>query len=152
MSAEQNKQLVARFNEEFWAKGNLEIADELVADNFIDHDPFPGFDHSRDAWKYIYNEMKKGLVVLDYQVVGPYAEGDKVFSYWKFITKREGEYFGVPGNGEEYMMEGIDIYRIENGKLAEVWNCVNKFGMMVQLGLLDPTKLPCANVESCKQN
>lgn len=42
MSIEQNKNLVRRFYEEVWNKGNLDFADEVFADNYVRHDLRPG--------------------------------------------------------------------------------------------------------------
>src|SRR5262249_58445694 len=47
MSAEDNKALVRRFYDEVWARGNLDVADELFADEYERHDfragdPTPG--------------------------------------------------------------------------------------------------------------
>ena len=37
MTVEQNKQIVIKFNNEFFAKGNTAIIKELLADTFINH-------------------------------------------------------------------------------------------------------------------
>jgi predicted SnoaL-like aldol condensation-catalyzing enzyme len=52
MSAEDNKRLVRRFYEEI-DKGNLDTMDELVAENYVDHNPppFPGLAEGREGLK-----------------------------------------------------------------------------------------------------
>jgi hypothetical protein len=42
MSTKENKAIVRRFLEEVVNKGNQTVADELVASDFIDHNPLPG--------------------------------------------------------------------------------------------------------------
>ncbi|HEY5371368.1 MAG TPA: hypothetical protein VIJ75_20490 [Hanamia sp.] len=37
MTVEQNKQVIIRFNNEFFAKGNTEITKELLANVFVNH-------------------------------------------------------------------------------------------------------------------
>ena|SRR5260370_12012934 len=51
-SAEENKRLVRRFYEEI-DKGNLAVIDELVAENYLDHNPppFPGLAPGREGIK-----------------------------------------------------------------------------------------------------
>jgi ketosteroid isomerase-like protein len=52
MSAEENKRLVRRFYEEI-DKGNLDVIDELVAADYVDHNPppFPGLSPGREGVK-----------------------------------------------------------------------------------------------------
>jgi predicted ester cyclase len=40
--------------------------------------------------------------------------------------------------GKSITMTGIEIFRIENGKIAELWGEANLLGLMQQLGILPP--------------
>jgi hypothetical protein len=42
LSREENKAKTRRFMEEVLNKGNMQVVDELIAPNFVEHDPFPG--------------------------------------------------------------------------------------------------------------
>ncbi len=52
MSSEENKRLVRRFYEEI-DKGNVDVIDELVAENYVDYNPppFPGLAKGREGVK-----------------------------------------------------------------------------------------------------
>jgi predicted ester cyclase len=43
---------------------------------------------------------------------------------------------GAPATGKRISVQEVDIFRIENGKIAEAWAAVDFFGMLTQLGLL----------------
>ena len=51
MTAEQKKAIARRFLEEVINKGNQALADELVANNFVDNSPLPGLPPTRDGFK-----------------------------------------------------------------------------------------------------
>jgi ketosteroid isomerase-like protein len=61
MSAEENKALVRRFYEEI-DKGNLEAMDELVAEDYVDHNPppFPGLKPGREGVKAVVRDLLEG--------------------------------------------------------------------------------------------
>ena len=42
MSVERHKALVWRFYDEVWNKGNMDVADEIFADDYVRHDLRPG--------------------------------------------------------------------------------------------------------------
>ncbi len=78
VSTEENKQLVRRFYEEI-DKGNLDVIDELVAVDYVDHNPppFPGLASGREGVKQafkIFREATPG----DHHIEDQIAEGDKV--------------------------------------------------------------------------
>jgi len=52
MSAEQNKALARRVLEEMFNKGNLDVADKLLAPDYVDHDPaMPEDIHGPEGFK-----------------------------------------------------------------------------------------------------
>ena len=64
------------------------------------------------------------------------AEGDKVVVRWVNHGTNVGEFLCAPPTGKSFATPGIDIYRLQDGKLAEHWHVVDVFGQMVQLGQL----------------
>jgi predicted ester cyclase len=50
----------------------------------------------------------------------------------------QGTFMGLPATGKSITMTGIEIFRIENGKIAELWGEANLLGLMQQLGILPP--------------
>ncbi|HSB02004.1 MAG TPA: ester cyclase, partial [Anaerolineales bacterium] len=68
------------------------------------------------------------------------AEGDRVVVRWTFCGKQVGEYAGLPPTNKEITYSGINIFRIANGKIAEVWDITDRLWLWQQLGVLPEIK------------
>ena len=138
-SSEENKALVRRFYEEM-DKGNIEAMDELVSEQYVNHNPppFPGLSPGRAGLKEAFAVFWKatpGHHVIEDQI----AEGDKVVTRLRGVGKHEGDLFGLPATGNDLDVQAIAIHRIENGRLVEHWSTTDTAANMAQLGLI---KLP----------
>jgi predicted ester cyclase len=136
MSAEMNKALVRRFYEQI-DLGNLSAMDELVAEDYIDHNPppFPALGPGREGLKQafrVFQEATPGYHRIEDQI----AEGDKVVTRLTAFGKHEGDLPGAPRTGNDLKMTSITIHRIENGKLAEKWSEKDILGFLQQIGVM----------------
>ena len=136
MKTDQNKALVRRFYEEI-DKGNLEAMDELVAEDYLDHDPppflglAPGREGLKQAFKLFW-EATPGYHRIEDQI----AEGDKVVTRLTAFGKHEGDLPGAPRTGNELKMTSVTIHRIENGRLAEKWSEKDALSFLQQIGVI----------------
>jgi predicted ester cyclase len=64
------------------------------------------------------------------------ADGDKVIARFTARGIHKGEFMGLPPTGKAIIMTGIEIFRIKEGKIAELWGEANLMGLMQQLGIL----------------
>ena len=137
-SAETNKALVRRFYEEI-DKGNIDILDELVAEDYIDHTPppVPGLASGREGVKQsfrMFQQATPGYHRIEDQI----AEGDKVVTRLTSIGKHEGDLPGAPRTGNDMKVTSITIHRIAKGKLVEKWSEKDVISLLQQLGLMPP--------------
>ena len=137
--AEENKALVRRFYQEI-DNGNLAAMDELVAEDYFNHDPppFPDLPAGRPGLKRafeIFWNATPGHHVIEDQI----AEGDKVVTRLRGIGRHQGEIFGLPPSGGALDVKAVAIHRIANGKLAEHWSAMDTAALLQQLGAI---KLP----------
>src|SRR3954447_7486440 len=107
MNPEDNKALVRRFYAEI-DKGNLKAMDELVAEDYVDHNPppFPGLGPGREGLKQafrIFLEATPGHHQIEDQI----AEGDKVVTCLTSFGKHEGDLSGAPRTGNDLKMTSI---------------------------------------------
>lgn len=64
------------------------------------------------------------------------AEEDKVVFRVTGHGTHRGDFMGAPATGRRVSIAGIDIVRLEGGKLVEHWANFDRLGMMQQLGLM----------------
>ena len=131
---EKNKELVARFNQEFIIEGKAETFKELVADDVINHSAAPGASTGPDGMiHFIQNILKAGFPDLQVKILDQIAEGDKVASRKEFYGTHTGDFMGVPGSGKKVVFKVIDIIRLKDGKYAEHWGIVNFADLLEQI-------------------
>ena len=137
--SEENKALASRLYDEMVGLADLSIADELVAEDFVDHNP-PGPDIApgREGLKQAFTLFRSAFPDMAVTVEDQVAEGDKVVSRLIFTGTQEGEYVGMPASGKLISIGVIDIFRIEGGKIVERWGEADTLGMLTQLGAVPP--------------
>lgn len=134
MQAETNKLLVRRLVDEAQSNGNLAVVDELLADDFVDHTPFPGVPPTRDGVKALFGYLRMAFPDLRVEVSEQVAESDKVVTRKTFRGTHGGEFMGLPATGRPVAFEVIDILTFDGGKIAEHRMVVDRLGIQQQLG------------------
>ena len=139
--SEGNRAVVDRLTEEVFNQGNVDVIDELVAEDFVEHDPMPGVGPDREGFKQFISTLRSAFPDLRTEVADQIAEGDRVVERWRSTATHQGEFIGVPATGKRVTIEGMDISRIEAGKIVEHWTKVDILGLMEQLGAI-PASAP----------
>ena len=121
---------------------DLDEFESLHVDDFVDHDPGPGEIPTPAGRREFFLGIQSSFPDWDQQVQDVIAEGDKVVIRWIGRGTHEREFPpGVPATGKQVAVQGIAVFRMEDGKMAERWAVVDQFGMMKQLGVISD-KLP----------
>ncbi len=135
MSTEENKAIVRRFFEEGPSKGNLSIADELLSPDFTMHVPLPA-SPGIEGIKEVITTCRAAFEHLNVTIEDMIAEGNNVVTRFTARGIHKGNFMGLPATGEPITMTGIEIFRIKDGKIIELWGEVNLLGLMQQLGII----------------
>ncbi len=64
------------------------------------------------------------------------VEEDKVAVRWTARGTHNGQLMNIPPTGKQVTLKGIDILRIDNGRIAERWGEFDALGMLSQLGVI----------------
>jgi steroid delta-isomerase-like uncharacterized protein len=137
MSARENKAIARRADEELFDRGNLDVADELFALNFVYHDPASGEDwHGPESVKQYATMLRAAFPDLHYSVEDQIAEGDKVVTRYTASGTHQSELMEIAPTGNRVEITGISITRIEDGKIEEIWENYDTLGMMQQHGVV----------------
>jgi predicted ester cyclase len=135
MSNETNKALTRRFYEQVLNGRQVHVIDEIAAAGYDEHDPLPGQGEGREGLRNRVDMLVAGLAPT-FTVEDLVAEGDRVVVRWTNSGRHVGVFLGVAPTDRRYAIAGIDIYRIEDGRLAEHWHVVDQLSMLQQLGLM----------------
>jgi steroid delta-isomerase-like uncharacterized protein len=135
MSTKSNKQVARRFYDDVLNRGDVDAIDEIAAADYNEHDPLPGQGTGRDGLRDRVTALRVGLEPK-FTLEDVIAEDDRVVVRWTNSGTHVAEFLGIPATGKSFTIAGIDIYRVQDGKLAEHWHVVDQLSMMGQLGLL----------------
>ena len=134
--SEENKRLYQRFMDEVVNGKDLSVVDELISDDFVDHNPMPGMASTKAGMK---QQMEMFLSAFPDTHTGTtflLAEGDFVVGHHTTTGTNGGEFMGVPATGKSIEVAEIHIVRIVNGKAVEHWGLIDDAAMMQQMGLM----------------
>ena len=124
-----------RLFEEVWNNKNMAAIDELVAAEYIHHDPqTPKFSDGRDGYKqlvaFYLNAFPDSHFTIDQEI----QEGETVVTRWTVTGTHRGDLATLPATGKTFSVTGISVARLQNGRLLESWNNWDALGLMQQLG------------------
>ncbi|MFC7213509.1 ester cyclase [Saliphagus sp. GCM10025334] len=135
----ENKEIVRKYPEEVISKGNLDLIDEIIADNYVEHNSArPEPLHGPDAVKEYVSMLRTAVPDIHCGVEDLIAEGDMVVRRDRATGTHEGEFMGVEGTGKEAVVEGNHIHRIEDGQIVETWAQNDMLGFLQQIGVFEP--------------
>ena len=135
MSAEENKELVRRFVEEFWNEGNAATADALMAPDAEIHIP-TGEVVDLDGLKGFAATFRGSFPDWHSTLEELVAEGDRVAERWTGRGTHLGELQGIPPTGKRVEAPGSVFYRLVEGKIVEFRGQLDMMGLMQQLGAM----------------
>jgi steroid delta-isomerase-like uncharacterized protein len=137
MSIEENKAAERRFYEEVWGKHNLDVVDELVVPEVVEHNPaVPGQGRGREGFRQTVAMALSAFPDMQITIEDLVAEGDKVVVRWMGRGTHRGEFIGILPTNKQVTPAGIDIWRYEGGKRVESWRQWDLLGLMQQLGVI----------------
>jgi steroid delta-isomerase-like uncharacterized protein len=121
VSLEANKALLRRMFEEVIPAGDPSAMRDMVAADFLDHDPMPGQPAGVEGAEYVVSTMTAAYPDLRFTVDDLLAEGDRVAMRWTLHGTHKGSFLGRPPTGRPVQLSATIIWRIEDGKVAERW-------------------------------
>lgn len=134
MSAETNAAAQQKFGAEVIKAKNVDAIDDLVAGDFVDHDPAPdqgpGPAGLKDFWKAFHGASSDLVVEVDRLV----ADDDCVAIAYRASGTHDGDFLGIPATGRSFEVRGLQIGRFEDGMLVERWGSSDQLGILQQVG------------------
>jgi steroid delta-isomerase-like uncharacterized protein len=132
--SERNKELVRRCIEQALNTGNLNVADEVLANDYVYREPTVGEKRGREGFKQLITMYRTAFPDVRLTVEQQIAEGDLVVTRWTARGTHRGELFGAAPTNKQVTVQGITISRISNGKIVEDVESYDALGMLRQIG------------------
>lgn len=132
--SQANKQLLAAFGEEVFGNKALGNLQKFMREDFIQHNPL--VPQGVAGFKSFFSDWFKAVPDWNYRVTKIVSEGDTVWAYGTYSGTQQGDWLGIPATHKSYSIVAVDIFRIENGKLAEHWDVLDTYGLFKQLGVI----------------
>jgi steroid delta-isomerase-like uncharacterized protein len=136
--SEENKEVVRRFFTEVLNAGNLDHAKTLVTADYVEHQRLPGAAEGRqgiEIARAFLSMMRGAFPDYRFDIEDLIAEGDKVVARLTVSGTHLGEMMGLAPTGKHVRTSGIEVFRLQDGRLAEHWATFDALGMLQQLGL-----------------
>jgi len=138
MYVERNMAVADRWFKELWSIPDLEVADEIVAQDYapewiqVEAKGPAQVKHEIRYFRSIFPDLR-------YEIVDAIATGDKVWVRYRGTGTQEGEAWGFKDTGREVSFEGVTIFRMdEEGKIIDRWGAYSFYDILVDLGLTPP--------------
>ncbi len=138
---QERKRVARRIVEEVIDGRNIALADELIAQDYVEHNPTDGLAPGLAGFKEWIALAHAGFPDWQHSIEDLIAEGDRVVVRTVARGTHRGEFMGIPPTGRRVAEPGIDIMRIVGGKMVEHW------GQYDWLRLFDQLKTPPPSAE-----
>jgi len=138
MSVEENKATVRRFIEEVFNKGNMAVADEVLASNYVYHSGF-GDIKGPEGLKQFATMLRTALPDIHVTIDDMVAEREMVAYRFKLMGTFKGEMMGMAPTGKQITFPEAHFVRFEGGKEVEETPFADSLNLYQQLGVRPPT-------------
>lgn len=117
-------------------RGDMHAVDELVADEFIEHDPMPTRMQGRDGMKATRAALATAFPDFRFVIEDLLAENDLVFVRGELLGTHRGAFGDVAATGNWVRVTGSCLLRLSQDRLIEGWTNVDMFGLLQQLDVI----------------
>lgn len=140
---EANKEVVRRVFLEIFNEGKLALAEDLCSPDTLLHSPTltePGV--GPEGIRQFVQTLRTGFPDLHIEIEDLIGERDKVVARWRSTRQTHlGFYQEIPPTGKSVQMTGIDIFRVVDGTVREIWLEIDAITGVRQMGVLPPPGL-----------
>jgi steroid delta-isomerase-like uncharacterized protein len=131
-----NIAIVRKFFDVGPSKGDIAAADALLHPEFSLHTPLPTPGPAIEEMNTVITTCRAAFHGLHVTIDDIMADGNKVIARFTARGTHNGEFMSVPPTGKAITLTAIEIFRVKDGKIVELWGEVNMMGLMQQLGML----------------
>lgn len=137
MEIGENRRVVERYFDELWNRGNLAVADEIIAADFSAPMPPPNHPlHGPGDVKEFVAADRLGYPDLGFSIDETVAEADKVVARWTMRGTHLGTWKVFAPTGRSIAFSGITIFTVKGGRIHSFQVVSDALGVLQQLGVV----------------
>jgi steroid delta-isomerase-like uncharacterized protein len=138
MSSEEIKTRMVNTFMDAFNNGNLSALDTICAPDMVDHSTAAasGQPNDLEGFKKRVNGHRTGIPDLRFWITNMIVEGDLMAFQWEMSGTHSGPYMGRPPSGNPIRIVGMNMERLENGKIVEYWSYPDKLAALQQIGAI----------------
>ncbi|MFB6073734.1 MAG: ester cyclase [Haloarculaceae archaeon] len=132
---DEAKRIARQFPEAVATEGEIDLLDDILAPDHLEHDPFAGDHTGREAAKEQIRSLREAFPDFRAEVEEIVAEDDVVAMRVTISGTHEGPFMGLEPTGKSFEVQNMVFTRIEDGRIVERWLQPDTLGMFRQLGV-----------------
>ena len=136
MAELENKIFMQRFVEELMNKHNLDVLDEMVAEDFLELDPFPGQGPGREGLRYAVGVLLTAFPDTHWAVEEQIAEGENVVTRFTMTGTHQGSFMGIPPTGKSIKVAGVVFDVVRDNQFVESRIMIDNLTLLQQLSVV----------------
>jgi steroid delta-isomerase-like uncharacterized protein len=130
-----NIEIITRFEHAFRA-GEQAVIDELCDPGLVDHNPAPDHEPTLAGFRQKVAGFAAIFPDLEEELQDIVAGGDTVATRWVVSGSQQQEFMGIRATGQVIRVEGMNFYRLKDGRVTDIWTQFDGVGMLQQLGAI----------------
>lgn len=127
--------LVRRLFDNVWNQGKLDLVNEIVTENFVDHDPTHPV-KGPEGLKGLVAKYRAAFPDCRLDIDETIDAGERLVVRWRYSGTHTSPLEGIPPTGRRVQGPGISIYRFNGNRIDESYTTWDALGMMQQLGVV----------------
>jgi steroid delta-isomerase-like uncharacterized protein len=128
---------IVRYFDEVWNQGKLDVLDELLAPDYVNHaSSLPDAPRGPAGVKPIVALMRAAFPDLQYAIEQVVVGDEDVAVRVTMTGTHRGDFFGIPATGKRFTTTQMNIERFRDGKIVEHWRNTDELGLLRQLGVI----------------
>jgi steroid delta-isomerase-like uncharacterized protein len=136
MSNEGVRAVLVRYYEEIWNQGRLEVCDELMAPDYMNHSaPLPGLPPGPEGLKQIVAAVRRAFPDVHYTIEDIVLGGDRAALRVTMRGTHGGDFFGVAPTGRKIEVQELQIEHLRDGQIVAHRHLIDDLSLQRQLGL-----------------
>jgi predicted SnoaL-like aldol condensation-catalyzing enzyme len=133
--SEQNKKVVEQLINTVFINHDLSILDEIMREDYIQHNDIA--EQGKAGFIALFKQTFIAMPDFRYRINRLVAEDDYVVAYCTTsATHNSGDWLGFPPRGGKLYFDVVDIFRVQDGKIAEHWDVADRLTLFTQLGVV----------------